>query len=422
MSDELRGAAHNELGDEVLFFPRDDYAENLGCLSEIFNEVQAKLYHAHVKNTAHYNLRRKPAEFQIGDIVMKRAYVLSDKDKYFSKKLAQKFIKCRVKDKKSTLVYVLEDMSGKDLGCENVSWERFKIMSPSRKNTWTCKNCKQLALPAPTPGISTNNEGTSSLTDNVTVRSKKAVYSSPVIQKSKCITKSFSKESIHNLSLSPTNTDIVSRSYDLSTNMSLDILEELRAEIIELKSQLQITNNEMENIILENNGLRRQIIQIEKQNKILKEICTNPVPISSAKDFIQKTKKIDRRHSLYVTDDSQSLNSNTAINDKINSNISKDEHPDNIIKSRINHAQIRTDGYTIAEVFNKYYIKSESDFNNTTENTNRKIISNSLFLEPCNRNEIVSIILSLNNTKAVGYDDLSTKVVKSCARELSGAT
>ncbi|KAL4704607.1 hypothetical protein ACJJTC_002041 [Scirpophaga incertulas] len=176
----------------------------------------------------------------------------------------------------------------------------------------------ELALPAPTPGISTNNEGTSSLTDNVTVRSKKAVYSSPVIQKSKCITKSFSKESIHNLSLSPTNTDIVSRSYDLSTNMSLDILEELRAEIIELKSQLQITNNEMENIILENNSLRRRIIQVEKQNKILKEICTNPVPISSAKDFIQKTKKIDRRHSLYVTDNSQCLNSNTAINDNMN--------------------------------------------------------------------------------------------------------
>lgn len=105
-----------DLGDEVLFLPRDIYADNLGCLSSIFNDVQAKLWHAHEKNTAHYNLRRKAAEFQVGDIVMKRAYVLSDKDKYFSKKLAPKYIKCRVTAKKSPLVYVLEDMNGKDLG------------------------------------------------------------------------------------------------------------------------------------------------------------------------------------------------------------------------------------------------------------------------------------------------------------------
>lgn len=106
----------NDLGDEVLFLPRDVYAENLGCLSEFFGIVQAKLWHAHVKNTSHYNLRRKPSEFNVGDVVMKRAYVLSDKDKNFSKKLAPKFIKCRIIEKKSPLVYVLANMSGKNLG------------------------------------------------------------------------------------------------------------------------------------------------------------------------------------------------------------------------------------------------------------------------------------------------------------------
>lgn len=105
-----------DLGNEVLFMPREFYAENIGCLSSIFNKVQKALYHAHVKNTATYNTRRKPFEFGVGDVVYKRAYVLSDKDKYFSKKLAPKYIKCRVIAKKSPLVYVLEDMSGKDLG------------------------------------------------------------------------------------------------------------------------------------------------------------------------------------------------------------------------------------------------------------------------------------------------------------------
>jgi hypothetical protein len=105
-----------DLGGDLLFLPRDIYAGNLGCMSQIFDRVQAKLWQAHEKNTAHYNLRRKNVEFNVGDVVMKRAYVLSDKDKYFSKKLAPKFIKCRISQKKSPLVYILEDMHGKNLG------------------------------------------------------------------------------------------------------------------------------------------------------------------------------------------------------------------------------------------------------------------------------------------------------------------
>lgn len=107
----------SDLGNEILFLPRDIYAENLGCLSKLFNDVQATLWNAHVKNSSHYNLRRKAAEFQVGDIVFKRAYVLSDKDKFFSKKLAPKFIKCRVTEKRSPLVYRLQNItSGADIG------------------------------------------------------------------------------------------------------------------------------------------------------------------------------------------------------------------------------------------------------------------------------------------------------------------
>lgn len=106
----------SELGDELLFLPRDIYSDNIGHLAIIFNKVQAALWHAHQKNSSHYNLRRKPAEFEVNDIVWKKTYYQSDKDKYFSKKLAPKFTKCRVTVKKSPLVYQLQDMSGKDLG------------------------------------------------------------------------------------------------------------------------------------------------------------------------------------------------------------------------------------------------------------------------------------------------------------------
>lgn len=101
---------------DLIFIPRDPYAENLGHLSAIFDKVQLAIWQAHAKNTGHYNLRRKEKEFNVGDIVWKRTYFQSDKGAYFSKKLAPKFVKCRIAMKRSPLVYILEDMNGKDLG------------------------------------------------------------------------------------------------------------------------------------------------------------------------------------------------------------------------------------------------------------------------------------------------------------------
>ncbi|KAH9632000.1 hypothetical protein HF086_016560 [Spodoptera exigua] len=102
--------------DDLVFSPRDAYAENMGCLVNIFDKVQLALYNSHIKNTQRYNLRRKQVDFKIGDIVWKRCYFQSDKDAHFAKKLAPKFQKCRIVAKRSPLVFTLQDMSGKDLG------------------------------------------------------------------------------------------------------------------------------------------------------------------------------------------------------------------------------------------------------------------------------------------------------------------
>lgn len=106
----------NEEPNEIVFLPRDAYAENVGHLAGIFDKVQAAMWHSHQKNSHHYNLRRKHADFVVGDIIWKKCYYQSDKAAYFSKKLAAKYQKCRVIGKRSPLVYVLEDMSGRNLG------------------------------------------------------------------------------------------------------------------------------------------------------------------------------------------------------------------------------------------------------------------------------------------------------------------
>ncbi|CAK1578608.1 unnamed protein product [Parnassius mnemosyne] len=98
--------------EELIFMPRDIYASNAGLLSSIFHKVQTKLYIAHAKNSARYDLRRAFKEFNVGDTVWRKNHVLSNAGAYFNAKLAPKFIKCKVIAKLSPLVYVLEDPNG----------------------------------------------------------------------------------------------------------------------------------------------------------------------------------------------------------------------------------------------------------------------------------------------------------------------
>ncbi|XP_049866592.1 uncharacterized protein K02A2.6-like [Pectinophora gossypiella] len=119
--------------DDLIFTPRDRYAENLGTLRKIFEKVQLSLIKAHSRNCGYYNLRRWHVEFNVGDTVWKRTYYQSDKKDKFCKKLAPKFIKCRVIAKKSPLVYDLEDMQGNNLGTWHV--KDIKITNYSDKNT-----------------------------------------------------------------------------------------------------------------------------------------------------------------------------------------------------------------------------------------------------------------------------------------------
>ncbi|KAI5651306.1 integrase core domain-containing protein [Phthorimaea operculella] len=101
---------------ELTFPSRDDYAQNLGSLAGIFRKVKSDLLKGHDRNAKYYNLRRRHVELEIGQTVWKRCFPLSVKDKFFSAKLAPKYIKCKVVEKKSPLVYRLVDCSGKDVG------------------------------------------------------------------------------------------------------------------------------------------------------------------------------------------------------------------------------------------------------------------------------------------------------------------
>ena len=103
------------------------------------------------------------------------------------------------------------------------------------------------------------------------------------------------------------------------------------------------------------------------------------------------------------------------IKDKNNSiksinNVTSIQHDSNIIH---NPTQIAT-------LFNDFFINVSNENNLHLPNEQYKNIpidvnDKSIFLKPTSEPEIINIIKSLNNTKAVGYDSISTDIIKASA-------
>lgn len=109
----LSGKSHSKFGSfdseqNIDFDKRTNLASHVKELQVICNIVKGRLAHSYEQSANRYNLRHRPVSLEVGQIVWKRNYSLSDAANYYSSKLAPKFIKCRVKRKISTNVYELE--------------------------------------------------------------------------------------------------------------------------------------------------------------------------------------------------------------------------------------------------------------------------------------------------------------------------
>lgn len=95
---------------------RDDYVRNIRGLKEIYDDVCVRLESAYRKNARTYNLRKRDVLFNVGDKVWRRNKVLSDRAKQFTSKLAPKYVMCTVRERRSRLVYGLNNVDGSDAG------------------------------------------------------------------------------------------------------------------------------------------------------------------------------------------------------------------------------------------------------------------------------------------------------------------
>lgn len=118
----LSGDEHNvniNLGQDVEF-DRQSQLPKLEFLSKLFKDVRSSLIKAYERNKHYYDLKRRDVEYRLGEQVLRRNFAQSDAGKYFSSKLAPKFVgPFRIAKKLSPWMYKLEDEYGNDKGSWN---------------------------------------------------------------------------------------------------------------------------------------------------------------------------------------------------------------------------------------------------------------------------------------------------------------
>lgn len=102
---------HSDIDNSVSMY--NSWADKLINLKEVFKDVKKRLWNAFNKQKTYYNLRKRPYEFDVGQMVWKKNYVLSDATKHFSAKLAPKYTgPFSIKKKLSPWTYELIDGKG----------------------------------------------------------------------------------------------------------------------------------------------------------------------------------------------------------------------------------------------------------------------------------------------------------------------
>lgn len=196
--------------------------------------------------------------------------------------------KKRVDVKKTALCFVCKNRY--ELDCDGYPEQTYRLMDQESKNRWRCKLCiKKMA-------------SCSKDASNITVRKKPVVpttESSPDTQTKPSINQLSSIQDSHVLTDydtsydSDTSPNVHSKSVD-GTTTNISSLSEMQDTIVQLTAKLETTEHELENSILENNDLNKQLTKLTTEIKILKTLCHSSTMIESSPINNDKKKKHSR--------------------------------------------------------------------------------------------------------------------------------
>lgn len=198
-----------------------------------------------------------------------------------SRKTIMKCFKCKIiREEKDTVLCSLCNKRY-DFDCFGLSEKLYEIMKPENKLKLKCNLCTQnskLVKPDKSASRGSNTE-----VSNVTKRKKYHPESeqpktskapeNTTISRDKQETIMCDSYDLYDEG-TPDKSEIerLSRSEDYTTSDLYDV-NELNDQVADLKIKLMTTENELENTIIENNDLKRQIIKLSTEIKLLKEVC-----------------------------------------------------------------------------------------------------------------------------------------------------
>lgn len=107
-------------GERLALINNKDPSDRLILLDKVRSEISANLKRAYDEYSNRYNLRSRKVEFQVGETVLKKNFILSDAAKGVSASLNAIFVKAIVVKKLGNSCYRLKSMAGKDIGVFSV--------------------------------------------------------------------------------------------------------------------------------------------------------------------------------------------------------------------------------------------------------------------------------------------------------------
>lgn len=194
--------------------------------------------------------------------------------------------KCKASaDKKDTII-CSKCQKCYEFDCIGLSEKIYRLMDISKRQNWKCPPCSQtlkrtnntnfeqskvITRKMAIANQQTTKETLASTLSSVT-KSPSPKQSPDADQNSHILTRG----DISSLDDSCIASKILSKSVDHTLLNNSTTEYELREELNQLKIRLLSTESELENVIFENNSLKRNIVKLEKEMILLKTLCQSP--------------------------------------------------------------------------------------------------------------------------------------------------
>ncbi|KAL4718576.1 hypothetical protein ACJJTC_006966 [Scirpophaga incertulas] len=197
-----------------------------------------------------------------------------------------------------------------ELNCDGYPEHTYRLLSRESKKTWKCKVC--IANTIHGKKLSSKNVEQIRQT-SVTPQLNRSLLDSHILSDSESLDESYS------------TANVLSKSVD-GTLSDIRTFSDMKDTISQLTNELNSTQMELENVILQNNDLHKQINKLTTEITLLKTLCHTPTFDTSASNSSTRKRHITRYSITNVMSEIKSnALSNQILQNCINKKLSKDD-------------------------------------------------------------------------------------------------